>query len=153
MFAQKLRKIVSSIFMVLFLCGVIGAVTALPGKVYAAAAPSAIGVVDYGLLLNEHPDTQKAYETIRTEKEQAKREFDAKAANLSDQEKKDLDLKLTQRVVQKQQEVLGVIINKVNAAVKAVADAKGLTMVVNINAVVFGGQNITSDVMKQILGK
>jgi len=153
MFKQKLSKIIASVIMAFFLFGVIGAFTALPGKVYAAAAPSTMGVVDYGLLLNEHPDMPKANEAVKAEDEQAKQEYDSKAANLSDQAKKELLQQLAQRVAQKQQDVFGAIMEKINAAVKTVADAKGLTVVMHINAVAYGGQNITNDVMKQILGK
>ena len=35
-------------------------------------------------------------------------------------------------------------------AVKSVADAKGLTVVIDKNAVVYGGTDITQDVVKKI---
>jgi hypothetical protein len=41
----------------------------------------------------------------------------------------------------------------INAAVKMVADAKGLTIVVDKNTAVYGGQDITDDVLKKITGK
>jgi outer membrane protein len=146
-----MKKILSSVLIACFLLG--GAVMVQPGKVSAAKAPSSVGVVDFGLLVNQHPDMQKANEIFKAETEQAKKEFDTKAASLSDKEKRELDRQLTQRVVQKRDELLSAIADKVNAAVKAVADANGLTMVVPKNLVVYGGTDITDEVMKKITGK
>lgn len=124
-----------------------------PGTAYAAPAASAVGTVDYDLLINQHPDTQKANEIYRTETEQAKKEYDAKAAGLSDKEKQDLNLQLMQRVEQKRQELLKAITDKINAAVKEVATAQGLTMIVSKTFVIYGGPDITNDVQKKITGK
>lgn len=48
---------------------------------------------------------------------------------------------------------MGAINDKVMAAVKSVAEAKGLTIIVDKGSVVYGGQDITDDVMKVITGK
>lgn len=144
------KKIVSTVVAAVFLFG--GAAMALPGKVLAAPA-SPVGVVDFGLLANQHPDTQKANDALWAEVETAKQEFDSKAAGLSDRDKKALALQLGQRVEQKRRELLGAIIEKVNATIKVVADAKGLSIVVDKFAVIYGGSDITSDVMKKITGK
>ena len=121
---------------------------AMPGTV-SAAAKSAVGVVNFGLLVDQHPDTAKANEALRAEAEQAKKEYDEKAPSLNEQEKKDLDLQLGQRVEQKRRELLGPVLEKVNAAVKAVADAKGLMVVIDNSIVVYGGQDITAEVTKK----
>lgn len=146
-----MKKILTSVLIALFLLG--GAVMIQPAKISAAAAASSLGVVDYGLLLDQHPDTQKANEALKVEDEQAKKEFDAKAAGLGDKEKQELYLKLTQQVQQKQQALLKEITDKINIAVKEVAEAKGLTMVLPKNLVIFGGPDITDEVLKKITGK
>lgn len=126
-------------------------VVAPTGKAYAASFP--IGVVDTALLLNKHPDTQQANEILKTETEQAKKEFDEKSAGLSDKDKHDLDLQLTQRMAQKRQELLNAITDKINTAVKEVADTKGLTIVIPKNFTVYGGVDITDEVLKKIIEK
>lgn len=149
-FAQHNKIIVLTLAFLLL--GAIS-IAAPSGKAYATAPVSAVGTVDYGLLINQHPDTQKANEIYRTETEQAKKEYDAKAPALSDKEKQDLNVQLMQRVEQKRQELLKAITDKINAAVKEVADAKGLTMIVSKTFVVYGGPDITDDVLKRITGK
>jgi outer membrane protein len=149
---KRNKKIIASLAAVLLL-GVIS-MTVQSGKVYAAAAvSSAVGVVDYDLLLKQNPDTQKDSEAYKTEVEQAKNEFAAQSGSLSDQEKQELNTQLMQRVEQKRQELLKGIMDKIDTAVKAVAEAKKLSVVVYKNAVAYGGQDITDDVMKKITGK
>lgn len=148
-----IRKIVSTVLMAGLLFGVFGAVMVQPGKVHAAPAPAAVGVVDFGLLFGQHPDTKKAEETLKAERAEAKTEFDSKAANLSDKEKQDLGIQLGQRLEAREQELVAAILEKINAAVKAVADQKKLAIVVNKTSVIYGGQDITNDVGKKLIGK
>lgn len=143
------QKITGLLLAGLVLLGAAGLAAAAPNTVQAAAAP-AVGVVDIGRLVNQHPDTAKANETIKSEAEAAQKEFDAKAAGLGDQEKQDLRMALQQRVGQKQQELLKGIADKIDAAVREVAKAKGLTVVVQKSSVVYGGLDITEDVLKKL---
>jgi outer membrane protein len=139
---------------VLFLLEVVGIIGVNTNTTYAAGgASSVVGVVNYQLLVSQHPDTAKAQETMNAAVEQAKSDFDAKSANMSDQEKQALYQQLQQGIQQKNQELLGPINDKVMAAVKSVAEAKGLTVIVDKGSVVYGGQDITGDVMKVITGK
>ena len=123
-----------------------------PGKASAAgaAAAPAIGVVDMGLLLNQHPDTAKANETLKAEAEAAQKEFETKSAGQNDKDKQALNIQLTQRVQQKRQELFSAIAVKINAAVKEVAEAKGLAIVLPKSITVYGGLDITDEVAKKL---
>jgi outer membrane protein len=138
---------------VLFLVGVVSIIGFSTNTTYAAAASSAVGVVNYQLLVSQHPDTAAAQKTLEAAAAQAKSDFDAKSAGMSDQDKQALYQQIQQGFQQKNQELLGPINDKVMAAVKSVADAKGLTIIVDEGTVVYGGQDITDDVMKVITGK
>ena len=142
------KRIANVALAILTLFTITGVGAAVPNQAHAAAP--AVGVVDFGLLVNRHPDTPKANETIKTEAEAAQKEFDAKAAGLGDRERQDLRAELQQRVGQKQQELLKAIADKIDAAVREVAAAKGLTIVVQKSAVVYGGADITDDVLKKL---
>jgi outer membrane protein len=119
-----------------------------PGTVSAEALP--IGVVDYGQLIDKHPDTAKANEALQAEREQVQKEFEAQAPKLSENDKQVLSRQLSQKVLEKRQELLKPIAEKVNAAIKAVMDEKGLSMIVYKNVVFSGGQDITGDVLKKL---
>lgn len=150
MFMKKFGKNVSLVLMACLLCG--GLVMALCGTASAAAA-STVGVVDYALLLDSHPDMPKVNEALKAEIEQAKKEFGAKAASLSDKDKMELDMKLKQRWMSKEKELVGAIMAKIKTAIGEVAEAKGLTIVVDKTAVLYGGQDITGEVGKKIGAK
>ena len=53
----------------------------------------------------------------------------------------------------KEQEIFDALIKKVEATIKTVADAKGLSVVMDKNNVVYGGQDITDEVGKKLTGK
>ena len=139
---------------VLFILGVVGITGVSTNTTYAAAGVSStVGIVDYQFLLSQHPDMAVAQQTMNAAIAQAKSDFDAQSATMSDQDKQALYQQLQQGLQQKNQELLGPIDNKVMAAVKSVAEAKGLTTVVDKGTVVYGGQDITNEVGNVISGK
>jgi len=149
---KKQVKIISLVVAAFFLLGVVGIAVSQGSKTYAASS-SNIGVVNYSMLIQQHPDTAKAEETLKAEYENLKKEYDSRAASMSDQEKQSYEAQLQQRLNQKKQDLLKEITDKVDATVKSVAEAKGLTVVIDKNYVVYGGQDITDDVAKKITGK
>jgi outer membrane protein len=143
-----------TVMAVLFLLGVVGIIGLNINPAYAAGgASSAVGVVNYQLLVSQHPDAAVAQKTMTEAAAQTKSDFDAKSPNMSDQDKQALYQKLQLGLQQKNQEILGPINDKVMAAVKSVASAKGLTVIVDKGSIVYGGQDITDDVMKVITQK
>lgn len=123
------------------------------GTAQASPASSTVGVVDYLYLVNHHPDTPKANETLKVEQEQDKQQLAEKSADLSDQDKKALERQLRQQLEQKRLKLLKPITESINAAIKEVTDVKGLSIVIEKNIVVYGGTDITQDVLKKFNGK
>ena len=152
---KKNVKVIALTVVALFVLGVVGMAVTQTGKGYAASAGSSsnIGKVNYQMLMSQHPDLAAADKTMQAEVEQAKKDFDAKTANMNDKEKQDYYMQVQQRLNVKQQELIGPINDKVAAAIKSVADAKGLAVVLDVSNVVYGGQDITDEVMKKITGK
>lgn len=151
MFILKKRALLTFVFTLIITLGVIGWGIVQPAAVSAAKAPaSTIGIVDYGKLIDQHPDADKADAALKAENEQARQEYESKATALNDQEKQQLGNQLSQRIEVKRRQLLGDIMDKVDVAVKAVADEKGLTVVVHKNAIVSGGVDITNDVLAKV---
>lgn len=137
------------VFLVLSIVGIIQ-----PSTTYAAAkVSSTVGMVNYQLLIQYHPDTAQAEATFTAAVTQAKTDFDAKSASMNDQEKLSYYQKLQKELQVKNQQLFGKIEDKVDTAVKEVADSKGLTTVMDNGSIIYGGQDITDDVMKKITGK
>jgi len=152
---KKVAKMVAVAIAGVFLLGVFGLALSQTGTGHAASAGTAsnIGKVNRSLLLQQHPDLAKAEETMKTEVDQAKTEFETKSANMADKEKQDYYNQTMQRLELKRQELFAPIQDKVDAAIKAVADAKGIAVVFDVSNVVYGAQDLTEDVSKKITGK
>jgi outer membrane protein len=152
---KKQVKIVSLTVAVLFMLGVVGLTLSQTGGKIAAAASSNssnIGVVNHQLLVSQHPDMAKAQTDMQAEVESAKKDFETKSASMNDKEKQDYYAQVQQRLTVKQQELINPVLDKVDAAIKAVADAKGLSVVMDKANVVYGGVDITDEVGKKISG-
>ena len=150
---KKNVKIVALAIAAAFLFGVAGLAVSQTTQVASAAPASNVGKVNYQMLVQQHPDLAKVQTTMQTESEAAKKEFDAKAASLGEKEKQEYFMQLQQRLQLKNQELMVPIFNKVDAVIKEVSDAKGLSIVVDSAAVIYGGADITDECVKKITGK
>ncbi len=136
-----------------FLAGVLGWAQPSEAAPQKKTALSPVGVVDYSVLLSKHPDMPEADRMLQAEQERAKQEFVSKSAGLSDAGKQELDLQLRQRLEQKRQQLLTAITSKIDAVIREVADAEGLTIVVDKEATVYGGRDITVNVLAKLAKK
>ena len=69
---------------------------------------------------------------------------------MNDQEKADYYQQSQQRLMQKQQELIEPIEQSIKDAVKKTADTKGISVVIEKSAVIYGGQDITQDVITRL---
>ena len=150
---KKNVKTVALAIAAAFLFGVAGLAVTQTTRVVSAAPSSNVGVVNYQMVVQQHPDLAKVQTTMQAESEAAKKEFDAKAASLGDKEKQEYYMQLQQRLQLKNQELMVPLFSKVDAVIKEVADAKGLSVVVDKGAVIYGGQDITDECVKKVTGK
>lgn len=150
---KKNVKIVALAIAAAFVFGIAGLAVSQTNHVASAAPASNVGKVNYQMLVQQHPDLAKVQTTMQAESETAKKEFDAKAASLGEKEKQEYFMQLQQRLQLKNQELMVPIFNKVDAVIKEVSDAKGLVVVVDAAAVIYGGNDITDECAKKITGK
>ena len=74
------------------------------------------------------------------------KDFDAKAENMTDAEKEKLFADMQQQFNQKRTSIEKEMADQVTGAVKSVASKRGLSLVVDKAAVIYGGTDITKDV-------
>ena len=92
----------------------------------AASSESAIGVVNYQMLLSQVPDLQNVQTSMKQEIDNAQKDFDEKSKTMDP------------------------VLKKIETTIKKVADKKGLSVVVDKNTVVYGGLDITDEVSKAL---
>ena len=144
-------KVISILIALVFVGSVVAiALTQSGSGIASAAGSSNVGVVDYSQIMGQHPDLQNVDTQMQQAVEEAKKDFEEKSAGMSDQEKANYYQQTQQRLQQKQQELLEPIEKSMQDAVKSVADAKGLSVVLDKRTVVYGGQDITQDVVKKL---
>lgn len=149
---KKQVKIVSILIAVIFIGSVVALALTQTGNIASAASSSNVGVVDSRQIMASHPDVQGLQGQMETAVNDVRKEFEEKSAGMNDQEKADYYRQCQERLAQKQEELLTPIENSIQAAIKKVADKKGLAVVIDKMAVVYGGQDITQDVIAE-LGK
>ena len=149
---KKQIKIVSILIAVIFIGSVVALALTQTGNIASAASSSSVGIIDYQQVMAAHPDIKKLQEQMEATVGDVRKEFEEKSAGMNDQEKADYYRQCQERLAQKQQELLEPIRVAVDAAIKKVADKKGLAVVLDKMAVIYGGQDITQDVASE-LGK
>ena len=148
---KKNVQLVSLAIVAAFVLGIVGLSLSQSSIGHAAPANnSAVGVVNYQMIIVSTPDMDAYKTNMQAEIDNAQKEFDEKAKDLPDQEKQRYYTQLQERLGQKDRELKAPILDKINAAIKKVADSKGLTIVVDKQAVLYGGVDITDDVVKSL---
>lgn len=149
---KKQVKIVSILIAIIFIGSVVALALTQTGNVASAASSSSVGVINVEQVMASHPDRESANNQMKTLQEEIEKEFNEKSAGMSDQEKAEYAQQCQERVGTKYAELTEALFAKIEAAVKKVADKKGLSVVVNKMAVIYGGQDITQEVIAE-LGK
>ncbi len=147
-FEKKQIQFISIGIALLFVLSVVGVAVSQSSVGLAKGSESSIGVVDFEQLVKQHPDMVEAQKAFQAEREQTKKDFDEKSANMNEQEKASYYQQLIQRLTNRQRELMEPVLAKINEASKSVADARGISVVLDKNEVVYGGQDITADVAK-----
>ena len=150
---KKQVKFISIAIALVFIGSVVALALTQTGSGIASAASSVnVGVVNYQQVIRQHPDIQKAGEQLNAFEVETQKDFEAKSAGMSDQEKQDYYVQCMQRIQAKEQELREPIEKSIQDTIKKVADAKGLSVVIEKSAVLYGGTDITQDVIAR-LGK
>ncbi|MEE3452131.1 OmpH family outer membrane protein [Dialister sp.] len=118
----------------------------------ASAAPTTdIGVVDQREVISSNGQLAIDYQNkMKQTAEEMQKEFDAKSAGMSDADKEKLFADMQQQFNQKRTAIEKDMEDQVTGAVKSVASKKGLSLVVDKSAVIYGGTDITREVSEAL---
>jgi len=116
----------------------------------AASSESAIGVVNYSVLISQSPKLEEVQRDFEKVVADTRAEFDSKSKNMNDEEKERYYKQLQERLGVKRKEMMELVTADINAVIKKVADKKGLKVVVDKDAVMYGGTDITDEVAKAL---
>ena len=144
---KKNVKIFSFALAGVFIASVAAMAVVSMGDTASAAPTSDIGVVDQREVISSNISLAQSYQQkMKETAEEMQKDFDAKSANMSDAEKEKLFADMQQQFNQKRQAIEKDMDDQVTNAVKSVASKKGLSLVVDKSAVIYGGNDITKEV-------
>ena len=151
---KKQVKFISIAIALVFIGSVVAIALTTTGAGIASAASSVnVGVVDREQVLSQHPDGESFTSQMQAAVTEVQKDFEEKSQGMTDQEKADYYRQCQQRLSQKQSELMEPILKSVDDTIKKVADAKGLSVVIEKAAVVYGGTDITQDVISRLTKK
>ncbi len=126
------------------LCGMLAL-----GGVFGASA-AGVGYVNTSLLMQSHPKMEKAQLDMNAAAQKARQEFDSKSAGKTDAEKQKIAADLEKSLAEKEQSVIGPIIQDIHKAIAEVRAEKGLDIIIDQVAVIDGGVDVTSEVGQKL---
>lgn len=109
-----------------------------------------LGYVNVDRVFRSYPDIQTTMSVINLERQKAENEFNQKAPNLDDKGKRELGEKLSSQVEKKEASLLNPIREKIRKTIGQVAKSHGIANVVDANSMVFGGKDLTEEVISAI---
>ncbi len=132
---------------VLFLAILVGILTA--GA--AVAAEERVAGIDPQKVLFQHPKYEQTLQQIKNIAE--KKQNDAKVAidkETDNNKKAELFQKMRLEIAEEEQKLMRPLFEEIDKAVRKVAQAKSVTVVVDKSALFYGGIDITDDVVQEL---
>jgi len=138
-----MKKVVSFVVLV-------GVVAVLVGGFAYAATPMRIGVVDISYLMNNHPRANSVRAKIKAllRENQAKFDREVKAKKLSKKQQAELFYRMKAKLDKQEKALLANLFKDINLAIRQIARKRHISVVFEKRAVVYGGIDITQDVLR-----
>ena len=149
-FQKKQVKIISVIIAAIFVLSIVALGVTQYESGLAGASSSNVGLVDYDQLRAQHPGMQAAREKYEEAAKQAQAEFEQKAPSMTPEQQQEFMVQKQKEMQDKGKELLDPINSSIEEQIKAVADTRGINVVLDKNNVLYGGQDITQDVLKKL---
>lgn len=146
----KKNKLVALIAAAVFASGVFGLLTPTPALAAKAKVEPAIGYVNRQQIFAGYPGIQDIMTRIQDMRVEAQKGYDEHTKDLPMAEKKAYNDKIALQEAQREDELMKPVGDKIEASIKAVAEEKGLTVVLDEATVVYGGTDITADVVAKV---
>jgi outer membrane protein len=144
------RKVVIAVGVI-----VIAAVAAIlmMEKTPAFSQSFSIGYVDMPRALDSHPRRASSERALQEFFQAKQREFQERGKGMTAFQRQELDRVLQQQILEKRNELLGGLDKEIRAAVEVSAKEAGVSVVLDRSVVLYGGNDLTEAVIRQIKAK
>ncbi|MCD8199187.1 MAG: OmpH family outer membrane protein [Phascolarctobacterium sp.] len=115
----------------------------------SAADDTLIGYVNVQQVFRSYPDFASANSAVDLERQKAQQEFESKYQSLDEKGRQELGEKLSERIAKRERELIEPIQKKIRKAIEIVAKRNGITNVVDGSVMLFGGKDLTQEVIAE----
>lgn len=140
---QKLLAFVMTIMMSLGLCS----------SALAAENDGVVGFVNMQAIVASYPGIKDIAQEIANKRNDLQKSFNEQAKNLDTQAQQDLQQKLNKELADFEAKKMAPVQKTIRTTIDQVAAAQGIKSVVNIQAMVSGGKDLTGEVVKVLKNK
>ena len=140
---QKLLAFVMTIMMSLGLCS----------SALAAENDGVVGFVNMQAIVASYPGIKDIAQEIANKRNELQKSFNEQAKALDAKAQQDLQQKLNKELAAFEDKKMAPVQKEIRTTIDQVAAAKGIKSVVNIQAMVTGGKDLTGDVVKALKTK
>ena len=113
-------------------------------------AKQQIGYVDMQKLFQNHPEKKASEVKLEGKAKKLKEELESKGQNMDKEERQQLLQKYQEQLNQQEQELINGVLADINKKIQKIAKEKGISVVLNKSAVIYGGYNLTAEVLEEI---
>lgn len=146
---KKISGIISLMAAALLVFGLLTPAPALAAKAKSQPEQS-VGYVNRQQVFAGYPGIQDLMKQIQSLRNEAQKDYDARSKDLPDAERQALNDTIAREEAQKEDVLMKPVGDKIEASIKAVAEEKGLTAVIDAASIVYGGIDITADVITKV---
>lgn len=140
---QKLLAFVMTIMMSLGLCS----------SALAAENDGVVGFVNMQAIVASYPGIKDIAQEIANKRNDLQKSFNEQAKNLDTKAQQDLQQKLNKELADFEAKKMAPVQKTIRTTIDQVAAAQGIKSVVNIQAMVTGGKDLTGEVVKVLKNK
>ncbi len=147
-----MKQITRSLLLLIAVC-FLGGMLAPTGALAAKAKPKpeqTVGYVNRQQIFSSYPGIQETLKEIQSLREAAQQDYDTRSKDLPDAERQALNDTIAREEARKEDLLMKPVGDKIEASIKAVAEERGLTVIIDAATVVYGGIDITADVIAKI---
>lgn len=152
-FQKKQVKIISIIIAAVFIFSIVALGVSQYESGMAGASSSNVGVVDYAQIKAQDPSMQAATEKYQDLMKQVQEQMQADMANMTADQQQEYLEKKRQEIMDKQKELAEPVKANIESQVQEVAKVRGINVVLDKDNVLYGGQDITQEVIKKLQEK
>ena len=114
------------------------------------AAEATVGYVNMDAVFEACPGTNEAAVELRQLQATLQKQFEEESPQLDDAGKTKLEQELNAKLAKRQQELMDPIQKRISRAIRQVAQEKGIPQIVKAEVILYGGKDLTKDVITAV---